>query len=118
MKPQRPIDSIVALAHSEMRTWCVTPLSRRIEILRAFADQLRARKSELTETISQETGKPRWESASEVDAMRKSYAIADVLLGVSLVSLGTGTYFFFKQTDEHTPQGSARTLWVQASGRF
>jgi len=56
--------------------------------------------------------------ASEVDAMRKSYAIADVLLGVSLVSLGTGTYFFFKQTDEHTPQGSARTLWVQASGRF
>jgi hypothetical protein len=55
---------------------------------------------------------------SDVDAMRKSYLIADVLLGVSLVSLGTGTYFFFKQTDEPTPHGSASTLWVHASGRF
>jgi hypothetical protein len=55
---------------------------------------------------------------SDVDAMRKSYTIADVLLGVSIVSLGTGTYLFFKQTDEHTAQGTASTLWVQASGRF
>ncbi|HYQ03424.1 MAG TPA: hypothetical protein VER96_32340 [Polyangiaceae bacterium] len=56
--------------------------------------------------------------ASDVDAMRKSYVIADVLLGVSIVSLGTGTYFFFKQTDEQTPHGTASTVWVQASGRF
>jgi len=56
--------------------------------------------------------------ASDVEAMRKSYAIADVLLGVSLVSLGTGTYFFFKQTEEPTPQGTASTLWLQANGRF
>lgn len=56
--------------------------------------------------------------ASDVDAMRKSYLIADVLLGVSLVSLGTSTYFFFKQTDEQTTHGTASTLWVQASGRF
>ena len=56
--------------------------------------------------------------AGDVDAMRKSYMIADVLLGVSLVSLGTGTYFFFKQTDEQTPRGSTSTLWLQASGRF
>lgn len=56
--------------------------------------------------------------SSDVDAMRKSYAIADVLLGVSIVSLGTGTYLFLKQTDEHTAQGTASTLWVQASGRF
>ncbi|HET7544320.1 MAG TPA: hypothetical protein VFK05_30830 [Polyangiaceae bacterium] len=55
---------------------------------------------------------------SQVDAMRKSYLIADVLLAVSLVSLGTGTYFFFKQTAEPTPLGSASTLWLHASGRF
>lgn len=55
---------------------------------------------------------------SDVDAMRKSYLIADVLLGVSIVSLGTGTYFFFKQTDEQTSHGTASTLWIQASGRF
>lgn len=56
--------------------------------------------------------------ASDVDAMRKSYLIADVLLGVSLVSFGTGTYFFFKQTDEQTPRGSTSTLWLEAKGRF
>jgi hypothetical protein len=56
--------------------------------------------------------------ASDVDSMRKSYTIADVLLGVSIVSLGTGTYLFLKQTDEHTAQGTASTVWVQASGRF
>lgn len=56
--------------------------------------------------------------ASDVDAMRKSYTIADVLLGVSIVSLGTGTYLFLKQTDEHTTQGTASTVWVHASGRF
>jgi len=55
---------------------------------------------------------------SDVEAMRKSYTIADVLLGVSLVSLGTGTYFFFKQTEEPTPHGTASTLWLQANGRF
>jgi len=55
---------------------------------------------------------------NDVEAMRKSYTIADVLLGVSLVSLGTGTYFFFKQTDEPTPRGTASTLWLQANGHF
>lgn len=55
---------------------------------------------------------------SDVHSMRKSYLIADLLLGVSLVSLGTGSYFFFSQTDEPTPRGSASTRWVGASGRF
>ena len=57
-------------------------------------------------------------AASDVDAMRKSYLVADVLLGVSLVSLGTGTYFFFDHTDEPTPRGNTGTLWLRASGRF
>jgi len=55
---------------------------------------------------------------SDVEAMRKSYAIADVLLGVSLLSLGTGSYFFFKQTEEQTTRGSTSTLWLQVHGRF
>jgi hypothetical protein len=55
---------------------------------------------------------------SDVDAMRKSYAIADVLLGVSLVSLGTGTFLFFRRTDEQTTRGSTSTLWLEANGHF
>ena len=56
--------------------------------------------------------------ASAVNAMRRSYLIADVLLGVSLVSLGTGTYFFFSHTEEPTPRGSTSTVWLRATGRF
>jgi len=55
---------------------------------------------------------------SNVHAMRKAYLIADVLLGVSLASFGTGTYLFFHQTDEPTPRGSTGTLWLGAKGAF
>ena len=55
---------------------------------------------------------------SEVHAMRKDYLIADVLLGVSLVSLGTGTYLFLSQSsDGPTTLGSTSTLWFRMSGR-
>lgn len=76
MKQQRPIDSVIALARGEAGSWCATPLPRRIEILNAFAEELRKRKSELGETISEETGKPRWESVTEVDAMINKVALS------------------------------------------
>jgi hypothetical protein len=55
---------------------------------------------------------------SDVDAMRRSYLIADVALAASLVSLGTGSYLFFNRTEESTPGGRASTLWLEASGHF
>ena len=56
--------------------------------------------------------------ARDVRSMRHAYLLADVLLGVSLASFGTGTYLFLTQSDEPTPRGSASTLWLRASGRF
>ena len=55
---------------------------------------------------------------SEVQAMRKDYLIADVLLGISLASLGTGTYFFLSQSNGPTPLSSTSTLWFRLSGHF
>ena len=56
--------------------------------------------------------------AEDVHAMRKAYLIADVLLGVSLVSLGAGTYLFLNHTEEPTTRGEASTVWLGARGRF
>lgn len=57
------------IARSAAPRWGATPLAQRIEIANAFAEQVKAHKSELALIISEETGKPRWESATEVDAM-------------------------------------------------
>src|SRR5439155_25773775 len=44
-------------------------LQDRIQLLRSYGQQLQQTKPRLIETICQETGKPRWESATEVDAI-------------------------------------------------
>jgi succinylglutamic semialdehyde dehydrogenase len=68
--------------HAVIRTrmaldgWIDTSLGRRIEIVNAYAEQLKANTAELGLIISEETGKPRWESATEVDAMIGKVALS------------------------------------------
>src|SRR3954447_7387896 len=59
----------VVRASVALEAWSQTPLEDRAGIATAFAEQLKAHKAELGLIISEETGKPRWESATEVDAM-------------------------------------------------
>jgi len=57
------------VARIALDAWTGTPLARRIEIAQAYAEQLKSHKADLGLIISEETGKPRWESGTEVDAM-------------------------------------------------
>jgi succinylglutamic semialdehyde dehydrogenase len=70
------VDRVVAIARSAAFGWSNRPTQDRARILSAFAEHLRNRKSELLEMISRETGKPRWESATEVDAMIGKIALS------------------------------------------
>lgn len=63
------VQPLVATARRAFEGWADAPLAQRLKVLDAYAEQLRQRKAEIGETISRETGKPRWESAGEVDAM-------------------------------------------------
>jgi succinylglutamic semialdehyde dehydrogenase len=63
------VDQAIAAARDAFPEWADAPLPRRIALLEAFAVQLRQHRDELAEAIAQETGKPRWESLTEVDAM-------------------------------------------------
>ena len=62
-------DAEIARARSAWANWAARPLAVRIETLRRFANVVRGRKDEFADLIARETGKPLWESATEVDAV-------------------------------------------------
>src|SRR4051794_1789330 len=70
------VNRAVAAARKAFVDWSGQPHSRRIDLLSAFAAQLKQRKADLVEMICRETGKPRWESGTEVDAMIGKVAIS------------------------------------------
>ncbi|MEW4486574.1 succinylglutamate-semialdehyde dehydrogenase [Thalassoglobus sp. JC818] len=63
------VDSAMQAAKNASEKWAKTPLEKRIEILDAFQSQLEQNKDSLSRAISEEVGKPYWESQTEVQAM-------------------------------------------------
>jgi succinylglutamic semialdehyde dehydrogenase len=63
------VDAAMAAAQTAQPAWADLPLDRRIAFLQAFAERLSAAKDDFAAVISRETGKPRWESLTEVAAM-------------------------------------------------
>ena len=60
------VDAAVARARQAARDWALSDVTARIAIARAFADKVRAKAEPLARLISQETGKPLWETRTEV----------------------------------------------------
>lgn len=56
--------------------WASQPFAARQAVVEKFAALLEENKGALTEIISRETGKPRWEAATEVGAMINKAAIS------------------------------------------
>jgi len=67
------VDRAVVAARRAFESWSLLPVEKRIEHVTAFAELLKKEKagtdSSLAQIISQETGKPLWESLTELDAM-------------------------------------------------
>jgi succinylglutamic semialdehyde dehydrogenase len=59
----------VAAARAAWPEWAAHSLAYRIETLRRFANVVRARTDEFAQLISRETGKPLWETRTEVGAV-------------------------------------------------
>jgi len=59
----------VARARAAWAGWAARPLAVRVETLRRYANVVRGAKDPLADLIARETGKPLWESATEVDAV-------------------------------------------------
>lgn len=67
--PTGDVDAEVALARASWAEWAARPLAVRIEILRRFANTVRARADGFADLIARETGKPLWEARTEVEAV-------------------------------------------------
>src|SRR5512135_3237845 len=69
--PAASVDQVhraIAAAKAAAPAWARLTLAERTRYLHAFSTAVAARSHELLETICRETGKPRWESRTEVDA--------------------------------------------------
>ena len=70
------VDAAVQAARQAFVGWATLTLEQRIEVLERFAATLKNRSDELAHAIGEETGKPLWESATEVTSMVNKVAIS------------------------------------------
>lgn len=70
------VDAALQSARSAFETWSTLAVTERIEYLHRFKSELEQNKTSLAAAISQEVGKPLWESLTEVNAMIGKISIA------------------------------------------
>ncbi|TWC43023.1 succinylglutamic semialdehyde dehydrogenase [Pseudomonas sp. SJZ079] len=70
------VEAAVQAARDAFPAWASRSLDERIALLERFAATLKAHADELARTIGEETGKPLWESATEVTSMANKVAIS------------------------------------------
>lgn len=70
------VDAAVKSARNAFEAWSELGVDARIAIIQKFVDLLGENKERLTQVIVQETGKPLWESATEIGAMMGKLAIS------------------------------------------
>ena len=87
-------------ARAAFPAWARQPFAARQAIAENFAAQLEQHKSELGETIARETGKPRWEALTEVQAM-----INKVAISVKAYHARTGSQQEAESALRHRPHG-------------
>ncbi|MGI8942701.1 MAG: succinylglutamate-semialdehyde dehydrogenase [Qipengyuania sp.] len=63
------VDAAIERGRESMRDWASQSLGQRIELLRRFANEVRKQAEPFAELIARETGKPLWESRTEVEAV-------------------------------------------------
>lgn len=63
------VDEAVALARRTWHNWAALPVANRIELVRRFANEVRKANEAFAELIARETGKPLWETRTEVEAV-------------------------------------------------
>lgn len=71
------VDDAVLAARNAFPAWALKSVEERLMIIKKFAELLGENKAELTKIIAKETGKPEWETATEVGAMIGKIAISE-----------------------------------------
>ncbi len=91
------VDQAVQAARAAFKGWAAMPMAERIAVIRRFGESLSEAKEELARIIALETGKPRWETATEAGAM-----IGKIEISIKACEERTG--------EKENPMGSARAV--------
>lgn len=83
---EQEIMQAAALAQHALNTWAISSFEQRAGYVQQFAQQIEQHKEALARLISQETGKPLWESKTEVAAV-----IGKVKLSIEAYQERTGS---------------------------
>lgn len=70
------VNDAVNKAKTAFTDWRMTSLDERISLLNRYSDILKENKDTITDAIANETGKPRWEAATEAGALIGKIAIS------------------------------------------
>lgn len=71
------VDAAVMAARQAFPAWADRTVEERLVIIKRFADLLEQNKAEFARIIAEETGKPLWETATEVGSMIAKVAISE-----------------------------------------
>lgn len=71
------VDQAVSAARNAAFNWSQTDFAARLAVMQRFAELLAEHKQSLATTIAEETGKPLWETLTEVAAMIGKVAISE-----------------------------------------
>ena len=74
--PEQVESAVNAARHSQF-AWYMSGLEQRMAIIKQFASLLETHKEELALLIATETGKPLWETRTEIAAMIGKVAISE-----------------------------------------
>lgn len=94
------VNAACEAARAAFPGWARRPFADRQAVAEKFARLLEQQKEELTATIAQETGKPRWEAQTEVQAM-----INKVAISVKAFHSRTGEQHEGESSLRHRPHG-------------
>ena len=103
------IPVIVARARSALGDWAGRTVEARIEVLKRYAETLKARTEDIARDVSRETGKPLWETRAELGSM-----IAKVGVSIAAQAERAGTRAaetgFGRTVLRHKPHGVMAVL--------
>ncbi len=74
--PMGDVDGEVAAARAAWPMWAATAFSRRVDVIKRFAERLKADIEPLADLIARETGKPLWEARTEVESVANKVDIS------------------------------------------
>ncbi|MFM2485562.1 succinylglutamate-semialdehyde dehydrogenase [Celerinatantimonas yamalensis] len=74
---EKQVDAAVNAARKAQQQWWLAGFEQRLAIVKQFATLLEENHEALALTIAQETGKPLWETRTEVNAMKGKVAISE-----------------------------------------